>query len=258
MLSDTKISEAILTTYTDRFKQMLSSDAVIVGGGPSGLIAAYYLGKAGVKTTLLDRRLSVGGGMWGGGMMMNQIVVQKSVLPILEEMGIACKAYDAEHYTVSSVACISGLIFRAAQSGATIMNLVTMEDAVVREGRLEGLVINWSTVEMARLMVDPLMMDARVVLDATGHDAALVTKLVERMGPVLNTPSGGLEGEKPMWADHGEKQVVANTREAYPGLYVSGMAANATFGGQRMGPVFGGMLLSGKKAAEAMLRRLAQ
>jgi thiamine thiazole synthase len=138
------------------------------------------------------------------------------------------------------------------------MNLVTMEDAVVREGRLEGLVINWSTVEMARLMVDPLMMDARVVLDATGHDAALVTKLVERMGPVLNTPSGGLEGEKPMWADHGEKQVVANTREVYPGLYVSGMAANATFGGQRMGPVFGGMLLSGKKAAEAMLRRLAQ
>jgi thiamine thiazole synthase len=61
-----------------------------------------------------------------------------------------------------------------------------------------------------------------------------------------------------MWADHGEKQVVANTREVYPGLYVSGMAANATFGGQRMGPVFGGMLLSGKKAAEAMLRRLAQ
>ncbi|WP_329887210.1 sulfide-dependent adenosine diphosphate thiazole synthase [Pseudoramibacter faecis] len=258
MLSDTKISEAILTTYTDRFKQVLSSDAVIVGGGPSGLIAAYYLGKAGVKTTLLDRRLSVGGGMWGGGMMMNQIVVQKSVLPILEEMGIACKAYDAEHYTVSSVACISGLIFRAAQSDATIMNLVTMEDDVVREGRLEGLVINWSTVEMAHLMVDPLMMDARVVLDATGHDAALVTKLVERMGPVLNTPSGGLEGEKPMWADHGEKQVVANTREAYPGLYVSGMAANATFGGQRMGPVFGGMLLSGKKAAEAMLRRLEQ
>ena len=54
-------------------------------------------------------------------------------------------------------------------------------------------------------------------------------------------------GEKSMEAEQGELQTVANTREVYPGLYVSGMAANAVYGGYRMGPVFGGMLLSGKR-----------
>jgi thiamine thiazole synthase len=31
------------------------------------------------------------------------------------------------------------------------------------------------------------------------------------------------------------------------------MSANAAFGGPRMGPIFGGMLLSGKKAATLIL-----
>lgn len=59
-----------------------------------------------------------------------------------------------------------------------------------------------------------------------------------------------------MHPDLGEKMVVENTREVYPGLFVTGMAANAVFGAPRMGPIFGGMLLSGKKAAEEILKRL--
>ena len=49
---------------------------------------------------------------------------------------------------------------------------------------------------------------------------------------------------------------VQNSREVCPGLYVSGMSANAVFGGPRMGPIFGGMLLSGKKVAEDIAERL--
>ena len=37
---------------------------------------------------------------------------------------------------------------------------------------------------------------------------------------------------------------------------LGGMAANAVFGGHRMGPIFGGMLLSGKKVAQDILARL--
>ncbi len=50
--------------------------------------------------------------------------------------------------------------------------------------------------------------------------------------------------------------IVENSKEVYPGLYVAGMAANAVFGAPRMGPIFGGMLLSGKRVAELLLERL--
>jgi thiamine thiazole synthase len=49
---------------------------------------------------------------------------------------------------------------------------------------------------------------------------------------------------------------VENTKEVFPGLFVSGMAANQVYGGYRMGPVFGGMLLSGRKAALEMMKSL--
>jgi len=36
--------------------------------------------------------------------------------------------------------------------------------------------------------------------------------------------------------------LIKNTREVYPGLIVTGMAANAVFGSPRIGAIFGGML----------------
>jgi len=59
-----------------------------------------------------------------------------------------------------------------------------------------------------------------------------------------------------MWAEIGEKEIMENTSEVYPGLIVAGMAANAVFGAPRMGPIFGGMLLSGKRAAEVATKML--
>src|SRR3954465_5449638 len=38
-----------------------SYDAIVVGGGHNGLVTAAYLGKAGLKTVVLERRDSVGG-----------------------------------------------------------------------------------------------------------------------------------------------------------------------------------------------------
>jgi ribulose 1,5-bisphosphate synthetase/thiazole synthase len=80
--------------------------------------------------------------------------------------------------------------------------------------------------------------------------------IVKKSGSKLLTPSGKVMGEKSLWAEVAEQSTLDNTREAFPGVYVAGMAANATFGSYRMGPIFGGMLLSGKKVAELILRQL--
>ena len=53
------------------------------------------------------------------------------------------------------------------------------------------------------------------------------------------------------WA--GESFVVERVAEPFPGLWVTGMSVCATFGGPRMGPIFGGMMLSGKRVAEMIL-----
>ena len=76
-----------------------------------------------------------------------------------------------------------------------------------------------------------------------------------KAGVRLETPSGGIMGERSMWADRAEMLTLENTREVCPGVYVAGMSANAAFGGPRMGPVFGGMILSGRKVAGLILER---
>ena len=76
-LNEKTITEAIIKRYTEKLLDSLKCDVAIVGGGPSGLVAAAELAGAGWKTCLFERKLSIGGGMWGGGMMMNEIVVQE-------------------------------------------------------------------------------------------------------------------------------------------------------------------------------------
>ena len=94
------------------------------------------------------------------------------------------------------------------------------------------------------------------MVDATGHDIEVVRVVHKKVSSALKTPTGQIEGEKSMWSDKAERLTLDNTREVFPGLYVAGMAANATFGGPRMGPIFGGMLLSGEKVAKELLGRL--
>jgi len=253
-LDDLTISRSIIESYMEKLLGSLTVDVALVGAGPSNLIAGYYLAKADLKAVIFEAKLAPGGGMWGGGMMFNEIVIQDDAIQIVEEMGIAYRPKGAGYYTMDSVESSSTIISRCVKAGTVIFNLIKVTDVLFREKagqyKVSGLVINWSPVENLGLHVDPLSIQASFVVDGTGHPADICQIVTRKMDVKLNTKTGGVVGEMPLWAEKGERFTVANTKEVFPGLYVAGMAANNVFGGPRMGPIFGGMILSGRKIAE--------
>jgi len=251
------ISRAITESYIKDLLEATELDVAIAGAGPAGMTAAYYLAKQKVKTAIFERKLSVGGGIWGGGMMFNKIMVQPEGKEILDEFGITTTEYQKGYYVANAVEVASTLCSLAVKAGARIFNLISVVDVVIREAdRVSGLVLNWSPVSMANLHIDPLAIRSKLVIDATGHDCEICRLVTEKVGGKLRTTTGKIIGEKSMWAEVGEKEVVENTKEVYPGLIATGMAATAVFGSPRMGPIFGGMLLSGKKAAKLAIELL--
>ena len=229
-LDEIVISKAIIEAYSDKLIKALDVDVAIVGAGPSGMVCGYYLAKAGKKVVLFERKLSVGGGMWGGGIMFNEIVVQKEAKGILDEFGVRNRIYKNGYYLADSVDAVSTICSQSVHAGLKIFNLLSAEDVMIRGKRVCGLVLNWTSVEMANLHVDPITMRAKFVVDATGHPAE-VARIVERKSGIrLNTKTGKLMGEQSMWADAGEKIIVKNSKEICPGLYACGMCANAVFG----------------------------
>jgi thiazole biosynthesis enzyme len=251
------ISQAIVSGFSQKLMDSLDIDVAIAGAGPSGLVCAFRLAQSGRNVAIFESSLGPGGGMWGGGMMFNEIVLQKNVVSMLEEFGIRYESRESGLVSVDSVEASAALIYRAVNAGTKLFNCVTVEDVVYKEDRIGGVVVNWTPVRLQGMHVDPLVVISRAVLDATGHDAALTARAAGKAGIRLDTPTGGVAGEKPMSAEEGEIATVANTREVYPGLFVSGMAANAVFGSARMGPIFGGMLRSGERAAEIIAAALS-
>ncbi|MBN1801162.1 MAG: thiazole biosynthesis protein [Candidatus Lokiarchaeota archaeon] len=258
MLDETIITRAIIESYTKDFVDHLKVDVIIAGAGPAGLVAAKYLAQSGLKTVLFERKLSFGGGMLGGGIMFNKIVVQDDGRPILDEYKIKLEQFEPNYYVADAIETVAKLTAGAIDAGAKIFNLISVEDVKINEKmEVKGVVVNWTAVEMAKLHVDPVTFKSNCVIDATGHDVEVVKTVLRKIpNSKLNTSTGNIMGELPMNAEIGEKILLETTKEIYPGLYVAGMAANACSGGQRMGPIFGGMLLSGKKVSTLIKEKL--
>ncbi|MBP6920703.1 MAG: thiazole biosynthesis protein [Candidatus Omnitrophica bacterium] len=255
-LDEIKISKAIIEAYHTKLIDALDADVAIAGAGPAGMICGYYLAKAGKKVVLFERKLSVGGGMWGGGIMFNEIVVQQEAKKVLDEFGVRNRKYEDGYYLADSIDAVSTICSQSVHAGLKIFNLLSVEDVLIRAKRVCGLVLNWTSVEMADLHVDPITMRAKFVVDATGHPAEVARVVERKSGIRLNTKAGKMAGERSMWAEAGENVIVTNSREICPGLYACGMCANAVFGAPRMGPIFGGMLLAGRKVARDLIRKL--
>lgn len=244
-LDEVEISKTIIRAYHDRLLDSLRGDVVIVGAGPAGMVASYYLAKEGLKVTVLEKRLSPGGGIWGGGMGMNIAVVQEEAVSLLDELGIRSTPSGNGLFAVDAIELGAGLCTSAVRVGVTLLNLTTVEDLCVRQNRVTGVVINRTMIAGA-LPVDPIVLSAKAVVDVTGHEAVLVECLRKRR-LLADAAAEGVEG--PMDATGGEQFVVEHAGEVFPGLWIAGMSVSATLGGPRMGPIFGGMLRSGQRVA---------
>ena len=259
-LDEKLISEAIISRYFDKLRKVLEVDVALAGAGPANLVASYYLARAGLQPVIFESKLAPGGGMWGGGIMFNEIVIQKEAVAILEEFGVRHEHYQDEYYVADSVHTTATLISRTVAAGTIIFNLLKVVDVMFREADgkpyICGVVIQYTPVDHIGLHVDPITVRAGYVVDATGHAAEVAHVVRRKSGCTLDTPTGDVVGERPMWAEEGERAIVENTREFFPGVYAAGMCANAVFGAPRMGPIFGGMLMSGRRVAELLLSRL--
>ena len=146
-LDDVTISRAIIENFTEEFKQALDVEVAIGGAGPAGMTTGYYLAKKGIKTVIFERSLRPGGGMPGGGMMFNIIVVQQEAKEILDEFDVRTEEYEKSYYIADAVETSAAICFKAVQAGAKIFNLMSIEDVMIREDdRITGLVLNWSSV----------------------------------------------------------------------------------------------------------------
>ncbi len=248
-----EITKAIASEFLATLSRFSESDVTVVGAGPAGLMAAKELAAKNLRVLVIERNNYLGGGFWIGGYLFNPVTIRAPAHEILQELGVPIKENAPGLYVADGPHACSKLIAAACDAGAKFLNMTFVDDIVLREkNEVGGVVINWTPVTaLPRELtcVDPVGLESKLVIDATGHDAAVV-RLLERRG-LLKVPGYGA-----MWVERSEDLVVEHTGEVYPGLIVTGMAVTTTYGLPRMGPTFGAMLLSGKKAAEVAYEKL--
>ena len=245
-ITEAQITEAIVKDFCERFIHDIKSDVIIVGGGPSGLIAGRELARKGLHVVIIEANNYLGGGFWMGGYLMNTLTFRMPANTILDELGITYKEVENGLYIASAPEACGKLIASTCDSGVSIINMTRFDDVVLREhNRVAGVVINWtpiSSLPKAIASLDPVALESHLVIDASGHDAVVANSLAKRGFFKTKVESG-------MYVEKSEDLIVENTGEVYPGLIACGMAVATVFGIPRMGPTFGGMLMSGKKAA---------
>ncbi len=247
-VSEKDVTRAITESFLKQFSLYAESDVIIVGGGPSGLMAARELALKKLKVLIVERNNYIGGGFWIGGYLMNKVTLREPAQKVLDELSVPYEKVQEGLYVSDGPHACSKLIASACDAGVKFANMTVFDDVIFREKKVAGVVVNWTPVQALPreiTCVDPVGLEAEVVIDATGHDAFVVKKLEER--GLIKTKGFGA-----MWVEESEDLVVEYTSEVYPGVVVCGMAVSTVFGLPRMGPTFGAMLLSGRKAAEVV------
>ncbi|HZA07867.1 MAG TPA: sulfide-dependent adenosine diphosphate thiazole synthase [Nitrososphaeraceae archaeon] len=253
-VSEKEITRTIANMFSETMAEYTDSDVIIIGAGPAGLTAGRDLGRIGVKTLIIEQNNYIGGGYWVGGYMMNPVTVRAPAQKIWDELGVPYRKIREGLYATWGPHACSKLIAATCDSGVRFLQLTKFDDLVLKNDRVGGVVVNWMPVSALPrnvTCVDPVALESKIVIDASGHDSVAVKRLMDR-GYVK------WKGMDPLWVEGSEDAVVNYTGEVFPGLIATGMSVTETHGLPRMGPTFGSMLLSGKKAAEIAVSKLKE
>jgi len=254
------VAREMTTRYMNDLLKYADCDVIIVGSGPSGLSCAYELSKhKDLKVAIIEASVAPGGGGWVGGQLFSSMIVRKPADEFLRELEIPFE--DKGSFVVVEHAALTTatLIAKVVKNGVKLFNATSVEDFIVRDGVVSGVVTNWALVTKAhgtQSCMDPQVMEAKIVVSSCGHDGpfgATGVRRLKELGLVDNVP-----GMKALDMNASEDAVVRQTREIVPGMVVTGMEVAEVDGTARMGPTFGAMLLSGRKAAHIVLQKLGR
>jgi len=261
-IREREVSRAMSQRYAKDLYDYADADVIINGGGSAGLTCAYELSKhPDLKVAIMEQSVAPGGGAWLGGQLFSAMVVRKPAHRFLTELGVKFED-EGDFVVVPHAAQVTSALLAGALSGegVKLFNATCVEDLVVKDGRVGGVVTNWAAVSLyahdTQSCMDPNVLESKVVVSACGHDGpfgASGVKRLQALGMVEKVP-----GMAAMDMNAAEDAIVSSTREVVPGMIICGMEVAEVDQAPRMGPTFGAMFLSGQKAAYLALCALGK